>query len=189
MDYPSSVRTTSGVAVVAIFTALVVGSDFALAPLVNFKLLDTIVFAVSFVFGFRKGAAVAVLSETIWSFVSPWGPAGVLTPFLVGGELLFVVAGWAASRVWRVEGKAAPTASLFIGATMAICAFLWDFETNAASALIWNWPGLNLANLVAVEVAGFLFPVPLAHELTDLFLGAFLVPTVILLVPRVMRGA
>jgi hypothetical protein len=72
---------------------------------------------------------------------------------------------------------------------MAICAFLWDFETNAASALVWNWPGLNLANLVAVEVAGFLFPVPLAHELTDLFLGAFLAPAAIVLIPKVTRGA
>ncbi len=176
-----------GIAIVAVFTALVVGTDFALAPFINIKLWDTIVFVVSFAFGFKKGAAVAVLSELIWSFVSPWGPAGVITPFLIGGELLFAAAGWGASRAWKLEGKGIYSVSLFIGATMAICAFIWDFEVNAVTALIWSWPHLALPNLVAVEVAGFLFPAPMAHEMLDLVLGTLVVPVTILMIPRVMR--
>jgi uncharacterized membrane protein len=181
------VRRTD-IAVVAVFTSLVVGSDFALAPFVNFKLLDTVVFLVAFVYGFRQGAAVAILSEAVWSVVSPWGPAGVVAPFLVAGELLFAVAGWGASRAWGSERKVLSPTAVFIGATLAICAFFWDFETNAISALIWYGPGLTLPQLLFTEAAGFLFPMPMAHELGDFLLGTLLAPAALLMMPRIRRG-
>jgi uncharacterized membrane protein len=188
LDYPASMRHTD-VAVVAVFSALVVGSDFALAPFVSFKLLDSIVFLVSFVYGFRQGAAVAVVSETVWSVVSPWGVAGVITPFLVGGELVFALAGWASSRVWSTEGKVISPTAVFIGATLALCAFLWDFETNAVTALVWYGPGLTVPQLLITEIQGFVFPVPLAHELADFALGTMLVPASLFLIPRIRRSS
>jgi len=175
------------VAVVAVFSASIVASDFALAGVVNIKLMDTMVFLVSFVFGFKQGAAVAVVSETVWSVVSPWGPAGALTPFLIGGELLFAAAGWGASRAWGNDRKVLSPTVVFIGATLAICAFAWDFEANAASALVANWPGLTFGELVTYELNGFVFPAPLTHELWDFVLGAFMAPAAILAVPRVRR--
>ncbi|MDV3277917.1 MAG: hypothetical protein LYZ69_05560 [Nitrososphaerales archaeon] len=177
---------THSVAVVAVFTAAIVGSNFALAQFPDVKLLDTLVFICSFVFGLGTGAAVAVLSETIWSFVSPWGVAGSITPFLVTGELLFVVAGWATSKIWRDRLSAVSPTSLFIGAVMAICAFGWDFETNAATALLYNWPQLTVPMLVGYELQGAIFAV--AHEVSDFVLGAFLVPVVAtILIPRLAR--
>ena len=176
-----------GLAVVAVFTALVVSTDFAMAPLWNVKLMDTVVFVVAFAFGFREGAAVAVLSESVWSFVSPVGAAGLMTPFLVGGEVLFAAAGWGASRVWALDGKRDRAAPVYIGAAMAVCAFLWDLETNAATALIWGGAGLSAATLAATEAAGFLFPFPLAHELADLAMGILIAPAAIVVIPRAMR--
>jgi hypothetical protein len=176
------------VAIVAIFSATVVASDFALAPFVNFKLMDTIVFLVALVFGFRQGAAVAVVSEAVWSVVSPWGPAGAITPFLVGGELLFAAAGWGASRIWGAEKETVFPTAIFIGATLALCAFAWDFETNAATALIANWPGLTLQEVLAYELSGFVFPIPLAHELGDFLLGMVAAPAALFMVPRFRRG-
>ncbi|MBI3859808.1 MAG: hypothetical protein HY296_06205 [Thaumarchaeota archaeon] len=174
---------SSGVALVAIFTALIVGSDFALAPFANVKLLDTIVFVAAFAFGFRMGAVVAVLSETIWSFVTPWGAGGAIIPFLVGGELLFAFAGYAASRVWR-SPKNLPAFSAqnsFFGALLAICAFLWDFETNIATGLI---AGANsITALLAYEFFGIPFMIP--HELSDFVLGAALAPAIIAYFSRV----
>lgn len=182
-----TLRSTREIAVVAIFTAMVVGSDFALAPYANLKLMDVTVFLVAYVFGFRQGAAVAVLSETIWSVVSPWGFAGAFAPFLVGGELLFAAAGWGAFRIWGGDRRALSPTALFIGATLAICAFAWDFETNAANALIATWPGTNLSQVLVYELQGFVFPAPLAHELWDFVLGALLAPAAILAMPRVRR--
>ncbi|MDE1852304.1 MAG: hypothetical protein KGI38_01020 [Thaumarchaeota archaeon] len=177
------------VAIVAIFSSLVVGSDFALTPFVNFKLMDVVVFLVAFAFGFRQGAMVAVLSETIWSVVSPWGPAGLIAPFLIVGELLFAVAGWAAARVWADKKESISPHAVFIGATLAICAFIWDFETNAATALIAGWPGLNLGELISYELQGFVFPVPLAHEIADFALGTLLAPASLLLMSKVRRNS
>lgn len=179
-------RRTSGVAAITVFSALIVGSDFALAPFVNVKLLDTIVFVVAFVFGFRIGAAVAVVSETAWSFVSPWGIAGAITPFLVGGEMLFVLAGWWASRVWGDRMKLPSPNAIFLGAVMLVCAFIWDLETNAATALIASWPTLTLPVLLSFEAVGI--PFALVHEEADFLLGMLLAPVAILLIPRIMKG-
>lgn len=173
-------------AIVAAFSALIVGSNFALASLVDVKLLDSVVFLTAFVFGFKTGAAVAVVSETAWSFVSPWGMAGVMTPFLVGGELLFAVAGWGAARLW---GRVIPLGSpypIFIGATMAVCAFVWDLETNAATALVAYWPRLTAQNLLLTEAYGT--PFFITHFASDLLLGAIFVPLAASLILRNARG-
>ena len=175
-------------AVIAVFTALVVGSDFALSgpEFSNIKLLDTLVFVAAYIFGFRVGAAVGILSETIWSFASPVGMAGAITPFLVGGELLFALAGWGASRAWGREFRMSSPYPLFVGAVLAICAFLWDIETNAATALIAFWPNLTLSNVLLTVFNPFTLLFALAHEGSDFVFGAVLIPTFILVIPRVI---
>ena len=80
----------------------------------------------AYVFGFRVGAMVGVLSETIWSFMSPVGMAGPVAPFLIVGEVLFALAGWGAAKAWAGQFRLVSPYSMFIGATMAICAFFWD---------------------------------------------------------------
>ena len=178
-------RISYSVAVVAVFTAAVIGSDFALAGFVNFKLMDTMVFLVAFVFGFKPGAAVAVLSETIWSVASPWGQAGGIAPFLIAGELLFAVAGWGASRVWGAEKRAASPTGVFIGATLAICAFVWDFETNAATGLLAG--ATSFGTLMGYEALGL--PFMISHELGDFALGAIFAPLTIMIMSRYRKSA
>lgn len=169
-------RTTGNVAVISIFTALIVSSDFALAPYANVKLMDTLVFVAAFVFGFRTGGSVAILSETIWGFISPNGMAGTILPFLVGGELLFAFAGHAAAKLWG-DPRTSPFSAqnLFLGAILAICAFVWDFETNAATGLLAG--ASTIPSLLWYEVPGIPFMV--AHELSDFALGALVAPAVI----------
>ena len=176
MDYPSSVRRSRSVAVVAVFTAAVVSSDFVLAPYANVKLMDTLVFAAAFIFGFRVGGAVAILSETIWGFLSPYGMAGAILPFLVGGELLFAFAGYVAARVWG-GSRLTPLSSrnLFFGAVLTICAFAWDFESNLATGLLAG--ASSLPGLLAYEIPGIPFMLP--HELGDFAFGSLVAPIVI----------
>ena len=181
-------RATQAVAVVATFSALIVGSDMALAPFSNIKLLDTLVFVAAYVFGFRIGALVGIVSESIWSFVSPVGIAGPIAPFLVGGEILFALAGWAASRAWGQRFQLASPYSLFIGASLAICAFLWDLETNLATALLQYWPAPTVGEYFATAFGPLTLPFTLAHEVSDLAFGIALAPLFILLIPRVLRG-
>jgi hypothetical protein len=171
-------------ALVPVLSALIVGSDFALAPYPDVKLLDVIVFSAAFVYGFRLGAVVAVISEGAWSVVSPWGYAGTFAPFLIGGELLFAAAGWWASKIWSDRSKIAQN-SVFIAAMMLVCAFAWDFETNLASALVASWPGTTLSTILAWQVTGIPFAV--VHELADFMLGLLFAPAAIILIPRAAR--
>jgi hypothetical protein len=168
--------STRMLSIVALFTSLIIASDYALTPALNVKLLDTIVFSVTFVFGFRIGVSVAMLSEFIWGSISPYGFSLPIVPFLVIGELLYVVAGYFASKIWGGE-VFSPVSSrnLYFGAILAICAFIWDLETNLATGLIEGAKTLS-AYLV---VLAFGIPFAISHELSDFFLGAALAPSLI----------
>jgi hypothetical protein len=176
---------TKDLALVSTFTALAVASDFALTDLPNVKLVDPIVFSVAFVFGLELGAYVGVLSEVIWGTLSPYGFGGPIIPFLVAGEIMYALAGWAAARVWRGESSRLSARNLYFGAVLALCAFLWDIETNAGTALLVSWPSLTLQILAVYEAQGI--PFALVHEVSDLFTGAVLVPLIIFYASRFGR--
>jgi len=176
---------TKELALVAAFTALAIASDFALADVPNVKLVDPIVFSVAFVFGLEMGVYVGVLSELIWGTLSPYGFGGYIIPFLVGGEVLYALAGWAASRLWAGQGSRMSARNLYFGAALALCAFLWDLETNAGTALLSFWPSLTLQKFLATEALGIPFMV--SHEVSDLFTGAVLAPFIIFYASRLAR--
>jgi hypothetical protein len=182
---------TRELALVAAFSALAVASDFALTDLPNVKLVDPIVFSVAFVFGLEMGVYVGVLSEVIWGTLSPYGFGGYIIPFLVAGEVVYALAGWAASKAWRGESSPLAARNLYMGAVLALCAFLWDLETNAGSALLSFWPALTFQKLLATEAVGI--PFMLAHEVSDLVTGAVLAPLIIFYAsrhwrPRILAG-
>lgn len=176
----ASSRTIS---VIAIFTSLIIASDYALTPALNVKLMDTLVFSSSFAFGFKIGAAIAVLSETIWSTITPFGFYFPIMPFLIGGELLFALAGYFVSKMWKSEKVSAlSTENLFFGAVLCICAFFWDLETNIATGLLTG--ARNFAVLLGFEVVGYIGGFNIAHEASDFVFGSTLVPIVIAYLQR-----
>jgi uncharacterized membrane protein len=176
---------TRRLALVAAFSALAVASDFALADVPNVKLVDPIVFSVAFVFGLEMGVYVGVVSEVIWGVLSPYGFGGYIIPFLVAGEVVYALAGWGASKVWRGESSRVSSRNIYLGAVLALCAFVWDLETNAGSALVAFWPTVTVQKLLATEALGV--PFMFAHELSDLFTGALLAPLMIFYVSRHWR--
>lgn len=183
MVHPATVRASRTASLVAVFTALILASNLALADVPNVKLEDVLVFVAAFVFGFRVGASVGMLSEVIWSVASPWGMGGYITPFLVLGEVLYAVAGASAARLWGEGAGAGLSArSIFLGATVSICAFVWDIETNLGTALIAYWPDVTLQKVLATEAFGALFMV--FHETSDFLLGSILAPLAISLILR-----
>jgi hypothetical protein len=176
MNQPGMQRPRE-IAVVAVFSASVIATDFALAGIPNVKLLDTLVFVAAFVYGFRVGALVGITSELIWSLASPWGSGGYIIPFLVLGELLFAAAASTTSKILKQNMTPFSYSNLIIGSTMLICAFVWDLETNVGTAFIAFWPNVTMFNILATEGFGILFMIP--HELSDFLLGAFVAPLVI----------
>jgi hypothetical protein len=181
---PISLPSSKKLALIGLFVALALASDFALTPIANVKLVFVLVFVSAYVFGFRIGAYVAVISELIWGIFSPFGFGGLIIPFTVGGTLIYSMAGWAAAKM--LGGVSLVSArNFFLGAVMAICAFLWDAETNLATALIIKWPP-TIALILGTELAGIPFMV--THELSDFVLGTFLAPVAIVYFARTFGG-
>ena len=179
---------TREVAVIAVFSAVIVATNFALTDLLNVKLMDTLVFVAAFVYGFRIGALVGVTSELVWSAANPWGFGGYIIPFLVLGELLYAAAGSIAAAVWKDNLHTFSSGNLAIGSIMAICAFVWDFETNVGTALIAFWPNLTIEKLFYTEfVTGGLFMV--FHQLSDFLLGVSIAPLIIIYLIRLRVSA
>jgi uncharacterized membrane protein len=178
-------RSTKTLTLIAIFTSLIIASDYALAPIYNVKLMDTLVFSAAYSFGLRIAASIAILSESIWSVVNPTGFYLPIIPFLLVGELLFVLAGYFASKIWKIQDfSGLSSRNLFFGAILAICAFVWGVEVNVATGLLLGVR--SLYQLLAYEVAAIYFDV--AHEVSNFILGATLAPFVILMFRRYAPG-
>ena len=187
MDYPSDMpRKSQSVAIITIFTALIVGSDYAMAPWANVKLLDSMVFLAAYLFGFRIGASVGVLSEFIWAYGTPWGSPGFIAPFLIAGEVIYALAGTAASRIWASKPDFRKGTNVALGGLLAVCAFVWDLETEFGTALIGFWPSLTVFYYLGTVIIGL--PFTLAHEVSDFVFGAFLIPAIIIIIPKFGRS-
>jgi hypothetical protein len=170
-------NATRRITLIAIFTSLAIATDYAMAPIYNVKLVFTLVFASAYSFGFKIGAAIAILTELIWGIVSPSGFGGLNIPFLVGANIIYAVAGWGASKVWGYEIKPVSQINIFFGSIMAICAFLWDTITNFGTGIIEVWPHVTLTALLGAEALGIPFMV--FHELGDFVIGSALAPIII----------
>jgi hypothetical protein len=187
MDYPANVRQARPVATIAVFTALIVGSNLALSTFLDFKLDAALVFMTTIAMGAYAGASVAVLSETIWSLVSPWGASGAyLLPFLVSAELLYVVAGLIAKRMLSGRWDATRGNSALFAGLLCIFTFVWDVWTNLGFALMTTTfsPGA----ILLVEFNPYALAFNVTHEVSNLVLGAAFVPATLILLPKVAKG-
>ncbi len=164
------------------FVAVILASNYALAPFANVKLEDTLVFVSAYLYGFPVGASVALLAELGWSTLNPLGFGGAITPFLLACEVLYAVAGSFAARVWGRGGSPLSERNLFFGSLMALCAFAFDFVTNAATGLLTVGTSDVAATVLRFELQGIPFMVP--HELSDMVFGSFVAPAVIYFVMR-----
>ena len=169
------------------FTALVVGSNFALASFPNIKLDASVVFMVTVLFGGYPGVLVATLSELIWSQVSPYGGSGAyLLPFLVSGELVYVGAGLVARRGLRGRWDQARGRGALFAGLLCLSTFMWDVWTNFGTALLTT--NLSPGAVLFVEFGPLTLPFNIAHEVSNLLFGAAFVPTTLTLLPKVGRG-
>lgn len=92
------------VALIAVFTALSLGTNYVMIDIPNVKLMDSFVFIAAFLFGLEVGLGSAVSIWIIYGFINPWGQAGFpLFFFLVIGECFYAIAGAFLRRMPAVE--------------------------------------------------------------------------------------
>ena len=92
------------VALIAVFTALSLGTNYVMIDIPNVKLMDSFVFIAAFLFGLEVGLGSAISIWTIYGFINPWGQAGFpLFFFLVIGECFYAIAGAFLRRMPAVD--------------------------------------------------------------------------------------
>jgi hypothetical protein len=174
---------TRKVALVAMLSALAVATDYAMLPLANVKLMDSIVFVSSLAFGLEVGVSVGALTWLVYGEVNPLGPdGGLLLLVLIGSETIYALLGCLAGRFFDPESGSMPTRSLLWGSLGLIGAFVYDLITNVVPPLL---AGTSLAHSLLFLVPGA--PFMLAHEVSDFVFFSTVAPLLYGAVRKVAR--
>ncbi|MDH7563820.1 MAG: ECF transporter S component [Candidatus Bathyarchaeota archaeon] len=142
------------IAAISTLTALSIGSNYAMIPLSNIKLMDLIVFVGGFCFGPLAGVLIGIFSWTIYGLLNPRGfllPIWLATMF---SEAIYGVVGGLirrgvdpqelkAFRHWRVN------TGIFFGVLGVFLTFIYDLMTNIVFGLVQNM------NVLFAVVFGF----------------------------------
>ncbi len=174
------------IAVVSVFSALAVASNYAMFPLLQVKLMDSLVFIAAYLFGFRVGASVASITWLVYGSLNPLGAAGFpLLLILMVGEIVYAASGSLLGRVWHRStsfggGRRYLNRSLILGITGLFSAFTYDIWTNAVDgALIYR----SMQGVLIRIATGAYFA--LVHEVADFLFFALAVPVLIVSISRV----
>jgi hypothetical protein len=179
-------RPSVKVLIVAVFTALSLATDYAMTGFQNIKVMDTLVFLAAFLFGFRSGIGVALLTRFIFGVVNPIGPADPITlVFVMIGECFFVIAGIGLRRTFVASSfpkgsREYERLTIVLSLVGLMATFAFDVLTNFASLL------LKTSSLYQAFVVGNIVGVPFAviHEVSNAFFFALVAPAVILAATR-----
>jgi hypothetical protein len=171
------------VAAISMFTALAVATDYAMFPLANIKLMDSIVFVSALTFGLEIGVSVGALTWLVYGEVNPLGPdGGLLLLILIGSETVYAIFGYAVRRTFDYDSVGVPTRSLLWGSLGLIGAFIYDVTTIITPTLI---SGSSLG--VAIFSLGPAAPFMVAHEISDFVFFAVAAPVLYAAIRRVVR--
>jgi hypothetical protein len=179
-------RPSTKVLIVAVFTALSLATDYAMTGFQNIKVMDTLVFLAAFLFGFRPGIGVALLTRFIYGLVNPLGPADPITLlFVMIGECFFVIAGAGLRRTFVASGfpkggREYERLTIVLSLVGLTATFAFDVLTNFASLLF------KTSSLYQAFVVGNIVGAPFAviHEGSNVFFFALVAPAVILAATR-----
>ncbi len=184
-------RPSAKISLVTVFTALCLGTNYALAGFPNVKFMDAFYFIATYEFGPAVGVTTVLLTRTIYATVNPWGPAsGWLIGFLVGGDLIYAFSGALLRRSKLIQNEESLAGrSVRLGLVGLFSALAFDLITNFGTGLL-VVQGQNIpAYLWRAFVFGLItmnFPLPMGiiHEFSDFFFFAILVPSTLAMLKR-----
>ncbi len=184
-------RSSVKISLVTVFTALCLGTNYALAGLPNVKFMDAFYFIATYEFGPAVGITTVLLTRTIYATVNPWGPAsGWLIVFLVGGDLVYAFSGTLLRRSKLMQNEESLTGrSLLLGLVGLFSALAFDLITNFGTGLL-VVQGQNItayfwrAFIFGLITMNFPLPMGIIHEGSDFFFFAILVPSAFAMLKR-----
>lgn len=172
---------------IAVFTAVSLGTNYAMIDIPNVKVMDAFVFLAALLFGGVVGIGTAVSTRIIYGFVNPYGPIDLLTlSFLIVGECFFAIAGLIVRRTRlspqlladnRLQSRGT---GLVLGLIGFQATFAFDVLTNFGTYVF------RVSSFYQALVIGMITGAPLGvvHEVSNLALFATVVPLTILAVRR-----
>lgn len=165
---------TQKIAVIATFTALAVATDYAMLPLTNVKLMDSIVFVSALAYGLDVGACVGAFTWLVYGTINPLGPdSGILLLLLISSETIYALFGSLTRRTLGLQDMSVPVRSLLWGSLGLIGAFLYDLITVIGPTMVAGAPlTVALASMVPA------IPFMLAHEMSDFVFFATAAPVI-----------
>ncbi len=169
------------VALIAVFTALSLATNYAMIDIPNVKLMDALVFIAAFLFGLEVGLGSAVSIWIVYGFINPYGQADfTLLLFLITGECFYAIAGALLSRASVArdllnKAQSYGRRSLVFGLIGFQATFAYDVLTNFGS---WVF---KTSSLYQAFIVGMITGVPFAvlHEASNLVFFATVVPAAI----------
>jgi hypothetical protein len=164
------------IVLIGLVSALCVASNYAMLPLWNVKLMDTVVFVSAFLFGLSFGVSVAIIPWLIYGTLNPFGFSFPTLVSVAVVEIVYALAGHLVSR--RPEGFYGKdwfsVQNIGFGVVGLVSTLLYDLFTNAIVG--WLFYGSILVGLLTMN-----FPIPLGiiHEVSNFFFFALLSPPII----------
>lgn len=182
---------TRKVALVAILTALSVGTNYAMVSIPNVKFMDFIVFAGGFCFGSLLGGLIGVLSWVVYGVLNPLGFSLGVWLATMFSEAIYGVAGGFIRKMFSkpmLESSRSSRINLgiFFGVVAVFLTLAYDIITTIVFWYAVPITARSQTTLLAVIIFGV--PFTIAHSLSNaVFFSIGSVP-VINVISKVVRG-
>ena len=167
---------------IAVFTALSLGTNYVMIDIPNVKLMDALIFIAAFLFGLEVGLGSAISAWLVYGFINPYGQADpILLLFLMTGECFYAIAGALLSRASAArdllsKGRPYKRIGLLFGMIGFQATFAFDIITNFGSWIF------KTSSLYQALIVGLITGVPFAiiHEASNIVFFATVVPLAII---------
>jgi LytS/YehU family sensor histidine kinase len=171
-----TIMNSRKVALIAIFVALAIGTNYALFSLYNVKLMDVITFVGGFCFGPVVGASVGLFAWVVYGTLNPLGFSLPIWVACMFAESLYGVTGGLLKRGFAeqvsVNRRQGFIVYAFFGVVGMMLTLVYDVVTNIVFGYVGNM------NILVALVMGF-FPFGIIHMLSNaVFFGVGCVPAV-----------
>lgn len=157
MDYPSIyliALSTRRLAILSMLTALCLSIQLLPRPM-NLEFTSLITFVTGMLFGSLYGGFLGALVMFVNAFFSPYGFAGVVMPFQMGGMGVIGIAGGVYARTTDGKFPARLGEAAVLGAFLT---FVYDVLTNVGTAVFLMTSGLSFSQALGVALVSGVVP-------------------------------
>ena len=179
------------IALIATFTGLSLGTNYALTAFPNVKLMDTFDFISTYAFGFSVGFPTIILTRLIYASVNPIGIASAfLILVLIVGDCFYGFAALIARRFGLLKDVSQKgERSILLGVIGLFSALGFDLLTNFQYGLTAVTSPSLPTYLTQAFIFGLItmnFPLPMGvfHEVSDFFFFSTVAPSALLVLKR-----